>query len=169
MENVIRGFKLVKNAPEGAKLPERKTGKSAGYDFVLPIDVTVPAKGYSNIVFTGVKAKMPADEVLLLTIRSSVGIKRRVTLANNLGVIDADYYDNPENEGNIGIALYNGGNVDQSFKAGERIMQGIFVKYGVCDVDVASDTRQGGIGSTDESVKKSQPRTRRAKAAEKIQ
>lgn len=143
-----RIFKLTSNAPIGVKLPTRKTTGSAGYDFHLPVTITVPAHGYSEIVPTYIKAYMPKDEVLLLHIRSSIGLLKGVTLANNTGVIDSDYVDNPENEGNIGLRLYNHTDEPIVLRAGERVMQGIFIKYQTVDNDTASNQRKGGTGST---------------------
>lgn len=144
----MRKFALVKNAPAGAKLPTRKTKGSAGYDFYLPCDVVLEPYGDSPIIQTGVKAYMSEDEVLLLFIRSSVGIMKNVTLSNNVGVIDSSYADNPDNEGNIGLKLHNNSPHTVEFKQGERIMQGVFVKYGVVNDDQATEERKGGIGST---------------------
>lgn len=147
-EKVSRKFYPVKNAPADTVLPKRKTAKSAGYDFVLPCDVRLNPRSVSAIIPTNVKASMPDDEVLMLYIRSSIGIKQHVTLANGTGIIDADYFSNPDNDGNIGICLQNNSNEIVSFKKGERIMQGIFVKYAVCDSDDTNEVRKGGFGST---------------------
>lgn len=147
-EKVSRKFYPVKNAPADTVLPKRKTAKSAGYDFVLPCDVRLNPRSVSAIIPTNVKAFMPDDEVLMLYIRSSIGIKHHVTLANGTGIIDADYFSNPDNDGNIGICLQNNSNEIVSFKKGERIMQGIFVKYAVCDSDDTNEVRKGGFGST---------------------
>lgn len=143
-----RCFALVKDAPAGTKLPTRKAKGSAGYDFYLPCDVHLEPYGDSPIIQTGVKAYMPEDEVLLLFIRSSIGILKNVTLSNNVGVIDSDYCDNPDNEGNIGLRLHNNSALSVDLKKGERIMQGVFVKYGVVIDDNVTDERKGGIGST---------------------
>ena len=147
-EKVSRKFYPVKNAPADTVLPKRKTAKSAGYDFVLPCDVRLNPRSVSAIIQTNVKAFMPDDEVLMLYIRSSIGIKQHVTLANGTGIIDADYFSNPDNDGNIGICLQNNSDEIVSFKKGERIMQGIFVKYAVCDSDDTNEVRKGGFGST---------------------
>lgn len=147
-EKVSRKFYPVKNAPADTVLPKRKTAKSAGYDFVLPCDVRLNPRSVSAIIPTNVKASMPDDEVLMLYIRSSIGIKHHVTLANGTGIIDADYFSNPDNDGNIGICLQNNSDEIVSFKKGERIMQGIFVKYAVCDSDDTKEVRKGGFGST---------------------
>lgn len=143
-----RKFALVKDAPAGTKLPTRKTKGSAGYDFYLPCDVHLEPYGDSPIILTGVKAYMPEDEVLLLFIRSSVGILKNVTLSNSVGVIDCDFCDNPENEGNIGLRLHNNSALSVDFKKGERIMQGVFVKFGTVVNDVTTGERKGGTGST---------------------
>lgn len=147
-EKVSRKFYPVKNAPANTVLPKRKTAKSAGYDFVLPCDVRLNPRSVSAIIPTNVKASMPDDEVLMLYIRSSIGIKQHVTLTNGTGIIDADYFSNPDNDGNIGICLQNNSDEIVSFRKGERIMQGIFVKYAVCDSDETNEVRKGGFGST---------------------
>lgn len=147
-EKVSRKFYPVKNAPADTVLPKRKTAKSAGYDFVLPCDVRLNPRSVSAIIPTNVKVSMPDDEVLMLYIRSSIGIKHHVTLANGTGIIDADYFSNPDNDGNIGICLQNNSDEIVSFKKGERIMQGVFVKYAVCDSDDTNEVRKGGFGST---------------------
>ena len=92
---------------------------------------------------------MQEGEVLLLYVRSSVGIKKGLVLANGTGVIDADYYYNESNDGNICLALRNETDTDITLKAGERVMQGVFVPYLVADDDTTTETRTGGIGSTE--------------------
>ncbi len=129
------------------KLPTRATKFSAGYDICTPTDIFLPSK-VSVKIKTDIKAKVKEDEVLLLFVRSSVGIKKNVVLMNGTGVIDADYYSNPDNDGNIMLALYNYGETAATFKAGDRICQGIFVKYDTVEDDNATMERAGGIGST---------------------
>lgn len=140
-------FEFVKNASEKAKLPVRSTADAAGYDFVTPVDVTINP-GETVMVKTDVKVYMPKQVVLTVYPRSSMGVKKHVVLANSVGIIDADYVDNPDNEGNIGICLYNYGSKIQDIKAGERIAQGIFVRYETADVEETTGTRAGGFGST---------------------
>ena len=134
---------------ERPQLPKRQTANSAGYDFYALEDVILPVSGETTIIRTGIKACMPKDEVLLLFIRSSMAIKQGLQLTNCVAVIDSDYYNNPDNEGEILIAVNNilswG---DVTIKKGERFAQGIFVKYGVTDNDDADGERKGGVGST---------------------
>ena len=90
---VVSGFNNV-------KLPERKTKKSAGYDICVLESADIPPHG-QHIFNTGLKVCMEDDEVLMIYPRSSLGIKKQLTLSNSVGIIDADFYNNPENEGHI--------------------------------------------------------------------
>lgn len=128
-------------------LPERSTKKSAGYDFYVPVD-TVCKSHEITMVKTGIKAYMEDDETLLLFNRSSNPKKRGLILINGVGVVDADYVDNPDNEGEIGGLFYNMLDEDVTLKAGDKIMQGVFVNYNIVDDDNATGTREGGFGST---------------------
>ena len=69
-------------------------------------------------------------------------------LVNTTGIIDSDYYENPDNDGNRGFAFYNMSDVDVLIKAGERVLQGIFVNYLITEDDNADEVRTGGTGST---------------------
>lgn len=145
----MRKFEVVTGYEEVAKLPKRSTKHSAGYDFHTTNSLPVLILPQKTVVFdTGIKVSMESDEVLVMHIRSSVGIKRGLILSNCTGVIDADYYNNPDNEGHIRIALTNIGDVAQTIKPREKIAQGIFIKYFLTDDDDVSTERVGGIGST---------------------
>ncbi len=126
------------------KLPERKTNYSAGYDFFAVEDFELQP-GEIKKVPTGYKAKFLSDEMLLIIIRSSVGFKYNVRMTNQVGLIDADFYNNPENEGHMFISLQNEGNQVFRVKKGESYVQGIFVKYLTCGdkVDKIRDSWSG--------------------------
>ena len=146
----VRGFEIVGvYAGKGIELPCRGTASSAGYD-LSAAESTVIAPGEMALVPTGVKAYMQADEVLYIHIRSSLAVKRQLVLMNSVGVVDADYYNNPDNEGHIFIALWNRGREPVELAAGERLAQGVFMKYLTVDGDAAGagKDRQGGFGST---------------------
>lgn len=129
-----------------AKLPTRSDDGSAGYDFYCPYTVTIPA-GEQVTIWTNIKAYMKKDEVLNIYVRSSVGIKLKLRLANQVGIVDSTYFENPDNDGNIGICLVNEGETDVKIAAGERIAQGVFQKYLTADIDlVINKKRLGGIG-----------------------
>ena len=127
--------------------PKRSTEKSAGYDFESLIDFTL-RPGENIKIPLGFKVYMEADEVFLLLVRSSMGFKYNVRMCNQVGVIDSDYVDNSENEGHMWIKLYNEGEEDFVVKKGDKIAQGIFIKYLKIDNDSTVSKRNGGIGST---------------------
>ncbi|PEG76674.1 dUTP diphosphatase, partial [Lactobacillus sp. UMNPBX19] len=80
---------------------------------------------------------------------SSNPLKRGLILPNGVGIVDADYYNNSGNEGEIFFQLINYGITDITIKKGERIGQGIFMNYLTADVETGNlQTRTGGFGST---------------------
>ena len=149
----VRGFEIAKGFEDAnVNLPVRKTKYSAGYDIEAAEDVVVPSfkKGMApTLIKTGLKAYMADDEVLMLYNRSSNPKKKGLILANSVGVVDKDYYGNPDNDGHIMFAFYNIKEEDTIIKKGEAIGQAVFQKYLVTDDDVASGERTGGFGSTD--------------------
>ena len=153
MPRKTRGFEIVdenfrKNIDTSIQLPVRGDSRSAGYDFYTPIDIALQP-GERKLIWTDVKAYMLDEEVLLIYIRSSIGVKHGIVLSNGTGIIDASYYNNEKNDGNIGISLYNTSDKIVNIAAGERIAQGIFMQYLTADDDnVLNKTRAGGFGSS---------------------
>lgn len=145
----MRGFKIAKGYQHlNLKLPRRGTQKSAGYDFEIIEDLSIEPNAI-KLAQTGIKAYMQDDEVLKLYPRSSLPKKFGVTIPNNVGIIDADYYGNPDNDGAIFVSLFNFTSKTQFIPKGTRIAQGIFVKYLKADDDQPLSTlRNGGFGST---------------------
>lgn len=143
----VRGFEVVSRMETPVKLPTRGSKHSAGYD-IYTYDTHEIEPKQSVLIRTGVKAYMPSDEYLDLRVRSSLGIKRQLMLATGASVIDADYYNNPDNEGEIMVVLYNYGDTTQTIEAGEHIVQGIFTRYFLADNDDTTAVRTGGTGST---------------------
>ena len=147
-----RGFEIAKGFEDkGINLPERKTKYSAGYDIESAEDCVIPAfkPGQKPVlVKTGIKAYMQNDEYLMLCNRSSNPGKKGLILANSVGIVDADYYGNPDNDGHIMFAFYNIKDEDVQIKKGDCIGQAIFQKYMVADNDNAQGERLGGFGST---------------------
>ena len=148
-----RGFEIAKGFEDKEiHLPVRKTKNSAGYDIEAAEDTIVPkfAPGVKpTLIPTGIKAYMQEDEVLYLYNRSSNPKKKGLVLCNSVGVVDADYYGNEDNDGHIMFAFYNVGRDDITIQKGEAIGQGVFQKYLTVDNDNAEGTRSGGFGSTD--------------------
>lgn len=129
------------------QLPVRATKRSAGYD-LRSIENYTLQPNERHVFKTGLKACMEDDDVLYIFIRSSMAIKKGVRLSNSVGVIDADYYSNKDNDGHIMVSLYNFSNEEVEIKKGDRIAQGIFMKYLLTDDDISTKERTGGFGST---------------------
>lgn len=148
----VRGFEIAKGFEDKQiNLPVRKTKYSAGYDIEAAEDTVIPSfkKGMAPILIkTGIKAYMQDDEFLALYNRSSNPKKKGLILANSVGIIDKDYYGNPDNDGHIMFAFYNIKEEDVVIKKGEAIGQGIFQKFFAIDNDSAEGERVGGFGST---------------------
>lgn len=144
----VRGFEVVSAFQDNKNvvLPKRKTTQSAGYDFASCEGIVLwPMK--ITLVPTGIKSYMLSNEVLQLYIRSSLSLKG-VVLVNGSGIIDADYYNNQNNEGHIMFPLMNISDAPIAISPGDRIGQGIFHGYFITDDDVADGIRVGGLGST---------------------
>ena len=168
-------FEQVSKYPD-AVLPVRKTAKSAGYDFTVAEDIVIPSydklmynfpslepnplsldemgrltkefKIKPTLVPTGIKCELDSNTYLELSVRSSCPLKYWLILANGVGVIDADYYNNPDNEGHIYFQVINLSPYDIQLRKGDVIGQGIIKYYLTTDDDNASGERLGGFGST---------------------
>lgn len=169
--------KVSKFAGADIQMPVRKTAKSAGYDFVVAEDTIIPpydslmerfngfveSKLYTIdevakitkerqakpvLVSTGMKCQLEPDTYLELSVRSSSPLKYWIMMANSVGIIDADYYNNPDNEGEIFFQLINMSPFPIILKKGDAIGQGIIKQYLTTNDDAASGLRSGGFGST---------------------
>lgn len=165
----IRGFEVVSRLEKqgiDVKLPRRSTKKSAGYDFFAYEDIEIPPSitfkmmpDESRVfhkfwdirptyVPTGIKAYMKDDEELDLYNRSSNPKKLGLVIPHSVGIVDSDFYNNPENEGEISFSFYNLLPVKVKISKGDKIGQGIFRKFLKSDFDDADGDRIGGMGST---------------------
>ena len=159
-------------------MPARKTASSAGYDMVVAEDEIVIPPYYTiadsmaefpeghiltleemavltkrkkvkpTLVSTGVKCKLDEGTYLELSVRSSTPLKHWIIMGNGVGIIDADYYNNPDNEGEIFFQLINLSLYPIKLKRGDIIGQGIIKQYLITEDDNASGERVGGFGST---------------------
>ena len=148
-----RGFEIVTDYKDkGIHIPVRKTARSAAYDLEAAEDIVLPSfqKGMKpTLIPTGLKAYMEDDEVLLLVPRSSSPKKQGISFPHSIGVIDADYYNNVDNEGHIFVQCINLKEEDVTIKKGDAICQAIFQKFLINDDNRTSSERVGGFGSTD--------------------
>lgn len=148
----MRKFEVVRDdaimyGQKDVIMPKRATINSAGYDICSPTDIVIPA-GEIVTVWTNIKACCNDNEFILLCVRSSMG-RKDICLANDIGVIDGDYYSNPDNDGNIGVALKNRGSKDFVIHKNDKIAQILFIPYLKVDNEKAvTGVRGGGYGST---------------------
>ncbi|WP_057756048.1 hypothetical protein [Weissella kandleri] len=179
---MVRKFAIVKKYQDaGLQLPKRSTKQAAGYDIEAATDFTVPSIWHQGLfkvlktlalkrpltqkqmqtsekslrpvlVPTGLKIYMNENEYLMVISRSSGPLKRFLILPNSVGIIDSDYVDNPNNEGELFIQMLNFGIRDVQIKKGDRIAQGIFASYLKTDDDaeIQKAERKDGFGSTGE-------------------
>ena len=171
--------KVSRWADSDINMPVRKTAHSAGYDFEAVKDILIePYQHLSSIIMnssayepktlneisnitklnmakptlvsTGMKCKLADNEYLELSIRSSSPLKYWLILANGVGIIDADYYNNSDNEGEIFFQIINLSPFPIIIQKGEIIGQGIIKEYKLTEDDYATGLREGGFGSTNE-------------------
>lgn len=113
---------------------------------VATLTKTLGAK--PTLVSTGVKCQLDSGYYLELSPRSSTPLKYWLVMANSVGIIDADYYNNPDNEGEIFLQLINLSPFNIQLHKGDVIGQGIIKKYEVTNDDKTTGERLGGFGST---------------------
>lgn len=127
----------------------------------VPLDIlaswTKSTKAKPTLVSTGVKCHLEEGYYLELSIRSSTPLKYWIILANSVGIIDADYCDNPDNEGEIFFQVINLSPYPIQLKRGDIIGQGIIKRYEVTDDDKAQGERVGGFGSTTNRIQNLMP------------
>ena len=156
----MRKFYVVKGFEDkDINTPVRATRRAAGYDFEASEDIVIPSiwkqilsgkvlQGIKpELVHTGIKAQMESDESLKLFNRSG-NPKLGLILANGVGVVDSDYFENPGNDGHIMFPFFNFWPKDVLIMKGQRIGQGVFEKFLLTEDDAAEAERIGGFGST---------------------
>ncbi len=148
----IRGFEIAAGwEDKDIHLPKRSTKNAAGYDIEAAENVIIPMfqPGQKpTLIPTGLKAYCLPDEWFMLANRSS-GPKKGFVLANSIGIVDSDYYENESNDGHFYFAYFNVSDHDLEVKKGDVIGQVVFQKYLHVDDDQAEGIRKGGFGSTD--------------------
>ena len=166
-----RGFEICKGYEDkNINLPIRKTANSVGYDIEAAEDTLIPSiwktvftnmgkffKGQSDyepikptLVKTGIKSYFGEDEVLILANRSSNPGKKGLVMANSIGIIECDYYENPDNDGHLMYAYYNFFPTDTTINKHDTVGQAYFQHFLTADNDLSTNAkRTGGFGSTD--------------------
>mgnify|MGYP003597874386 CR=1 FL=1 len=155
----MRKFAVAKGFEDKeVNLPVRATKHAAGYDFEAVEDIVIPSiwkqilsgkvlQGIKpELVHTGIKAQMESDESLKLFNRSG-NPKLGLILANGVGVVDSDYFENPGNDGEIMFAFFNFWPKDVLIKKCQRIDQGVYEKFMLTKDEPSEAERVGGFVS----------------------
>ena len=136
----------IKKVYEKIIMPARSTKHSAGYDIRSPFKfILLPNE--SVMIPTGLRCEMFEGYVMMIYPRSSFGIKKGGVLLNTTAVIDRDYAY-ADNEVHIFLAIKNASNETMFIDENEKIVQAVFVKFGIADEEEVTTERTGGIGST---------------------
>jgi dUTP pyrophosphatase len=134
----------------------RKEGAKAGVTEPLTLQelaaLTKCTGAKPTLVPTGLKCKLEANQYLELSVRSSCPLKYWLVLANSVGIIDSDYYNNSDNEGHIYFQIINFSPFSIQLKKGDIIGQGIIKEYMTTANDCATGLRNGGFGSTSQEA-----------------
>lgn len=145
-------FSLLEKLKEEGEIFAEKGNLYTRLDDYLTLEelaqLTKVTKAKPSLVSTGLKCELDPGTYLELSVRSSTPLKYWIIMANGVGIIDRDYYNNPGNEGEIFFQLINFCPYPILIQKGECLGQGIIKNYGITEKDVAAGTRVGGFGST---------------------
>ena len=129
-----------------AEVPTRAHPTDAGLDLAAS-ETTQVAPGVVTLVPTGIAVAIPEGHVGILAARSSLAVKKAMTLANGVGVIDSDY------RGEIKVPIIPLDGCHNLIQAGQKIAQLIIMPIATPTVEVVSELPDsergnGGFGST---------------------
>ncbi len=127
-------------------IPELKINPAFTWDEMESLTKRALAK--TTLIPTGIKCHLPSGYFLHLSLRSSSPNKHWLVIANAPGIVDCDYYNNPDNEGHIYFQVINLSPFDITIPARTKFGQGIVLPYCITENDDASNARTGGFGST---------------------
>ena len=138
----------IKKLKENAIIPTRATNGSAGLDLYACLDnseTILPSE--TKLIKTGIAISIEKDFVAYVYARSGLAVKKGITLANCVGVIDSDY------RGEVCVALHNISKEPYEVKEGERIAQLVIQKVEyptIIETENLDETKrgEGGFGST---------------------
>ena len=138
----------VKKLTSTAKIPERGSKFSAGYDLSADINESILIRPQETVkIPTGLSFEVPEGYFGGIYARSGLATKQGLRPANAVGVGDSDY------RGEYIVALYNDSDTTRIIEPGQRIAQIIFQPYLMCDLEdvnnlTETERANGGFGST---------------------
>lgn len=134
-----------------ATMPTRANPDDAGLDLYTPKGFNwVLEPNETRVINTNVQVAIPKGYVGLLVARSSLQ-KKKLMVANNVGIIDAGY------RGDLMVVLWNYGTFEVVLPAGERFAQLVLVPVISPRVSIVEESNNvwydtergaGGFGST---------------------
>lgn len=138
----------IKRIDSSLPLPEYQTEGSVAFDLYAR-KTTLVAPWSPTIIPANIIVEVPEGYFLMLASRSSTPIKKKLMIANSIGVIDQDYHGDKDE---IGIQVLNFSNEEVTIEKGERIAQALLVKIAKVEsfeeVKSIKSTSRGGFGST---------------------
>ena len=139
---------LIKRLSKEVSLPKYETNGSSGMDLAANIDANINIDpGKTAIIPTGFSLSIPNGFEVQIRPRSGLAAKKKISVLNTPGTIDADY------RGEIKVILINLGQETFTVEKGLRIAQMVvcpIVQAQLKEVDDLSETERGkgGFGST---------------------
>ena len=140
--NLMSKSRMKVKLDPGAYMPERAHEYDGGLDIKTPESFSVPAGGQA-VIDTGIHVAIPVGYVGLLTSKSGLMLKA----LTNRGTVDSGY------TGSISAVMFNHGQSDIVFQAGQKITQLVIVPILTPELELVSDLDEtergtGGFGST---------------------
>ena len=139
---------LIKRLSKEVSLPKYETNGSSGMDLAANIDANINIDpGKTAIIPTGFSLSIPKGFEVQIRPRSGLAAKKKITVLNTPGTIDADY------RGEIKVILINLSKDSFEVEKGLRIAQMVvcpIVQAQLKEVDDLKQTErgEGGFGST---------------------
>tara|TARA_B100000427_G_scaffold192742_1_gene160254 strand:- start:708 stop:1148 length:441 start_codon:yes stop_codon:yes gene_type:complete len=139
---------LIKRLSKEVSLPKYETNGSSGMDLAANIDANINIDpGKTAIIPTGFSLSIPKGFEVQIRPRSGLAAKKKISVLNTPGTIDADY------RGEIKVILINLGQETFTVEKGLRVAQMVvcpIVQAKLKEVDDLSETERGkgGFGST---------------------
>lgn len=129
-------------------LPYYATAGAAALDLHACTDSDTVIPPHARVMIpTGIAAAIPEGHVGIMAVRSSMGVKNGINLANGIGVIDSDY------RGEMRVTLYNTTDTEYTVHSGDRIAQLMVIPVACPPIEVVdtlpeTERGEGGFGST---------------------
>lgn len=136
----------IKRIDRSLPLPIYGSKGAVAFDFYARETMSIQPKEVAFIPLNAI-IKIPVGYFLLVAARSSLPCKKKLCVPHGIGIIDQDYCG--END-EIRLEVLNFSDSPVSIEKGERVAQGIFVKFDKPEWNESGMRNQsrGGWGST---------------------